>query len=158
LLSCYGFACMACCLGAALGTGRGGIASLYLLFFFESICYPCIFTLGTKGLGRHTKRGSGLIVMGVGGGAWFPSAQGALADKSYTRHSYLVPLVGFTAMSAYAVGLVVNEAIKSGFHVRNQGATSAEIAAASWSGEGPETEERDKKREWVERSDGIFSE
>ncbi|KAH9961484.1 MFS general substrate transporter [Russula dissimulans] len=158
LLSCYGFACMVCCLGVALGTGRGGIASLYLLFFFESICYPCIFTLGTKGLGRHTKRGSGLIVMGVGGGAWFPSAQGALADKSYTRHSYLVPLVGFTAMSAYAVGLVVNEAIKSGFQVRNQGATSAEIAAASWSGEGPETEERDKKREWVERPDGIFSE
>jgi hypothetical protein len=55
-------------------------------------------------------------------------------------------------------GLVVNEAIKSGFQVRNQGATSAEIAAASWSGEGPETEERDKKREWVERPDGIFSE
>jgi len=36
-----------------------------------------------------------------------------------------------------------NEAIKS---VRNQRATSAEIAAASWSEEGPETE-RDKKPE-----------
>jgi FHS family L-fucose permease-like MFS transporter len=85
LLSMYGFACMACCLGVALGAGRSGIACLYMLFFFESICYPvserkycgvvlymdiahqvavqCIFTLGTKGLGPHTKRGSGLIVM-----------------------------------------------------------------------------------------------
>ena len=40
---------------------------------------------------------------GVGGGAWFPPAQGALADKSYTRHSYLVPLAGFTAMTTYAM-------------------------------------------------------
>ena len=91
LLSMYGFACMVCCLGVELGVGRGGIACLYMLFFFESICYPvstrkssgvallprfawvltalrcvalkCIFTLGTKGLGPHTKRGSGLIVM-----------------------------------------------------------------------------------------------
>ncbi|KAI0247807.1 major facilitator superfamily domain-containing protein [Lactifluus subvellereus] len=102
LLSTYSCTCMACCLGVALGTGHGGIASLYMLFF-ESICYPCIFTLGTQGLGRHTKRGSGLIVTGFGGGAWFPPAQGALADKSYTWHSYLVPLVGFTAMTAYAV-------------------------------------------------------
>ena len=41
----------------------GGIVCLFFLFFFESICYPCIFTLGTKNLGVHTKRGSGLIVM-----------------------------------------------------------------------------------------------
>jgi FHS family L-fucose permease-like MFS transporter len=40
LLSMYGFACMMCCLGVAFGVGRGGIACLYLLFFFESICYP----------------------------------------------------------------------------------------------------------------------
>ena len=40
---------------------------------------------------------------GVGGGAWFPPAQGALADKSYTRHLYLVPLAGFTAMTTYAM-------------------------------------------------------
>lgn len=36
---------------------------MFGLFFFESICYPCIFTLGTKNLGKYTKRGSGLIVM-----------------------------------------------------------------------------------------------
>jgi FHS family L-fucose permease-like MFS transporter len=75
-----------CCLGVTLGAARGGVACLYMLFFFESICYPvrarkphdvraspnvgvnhvalqCIFTLSTRGLGPHTKRGSGLIVM-----------------------------------------------------------------------------------------------
>jgi MFS transporter, FHS family, L-fucose permease len=45
LLSTYGGACMACCLGVALGTGHGGIVSLYMLFFFESICYPVSFAL-----------------------------------------------------------------------------------------------------------------
>ena len=82
LLSLYGVACVTCCLGTALSTGNRGVASLFLLFFFESICYPvrlfpsllsraradgsrsqCVFTLGTRGLGPHTKRGSSLIVM-----------------------------------------------------------------------------------------------
>jgi len=40
LLSVYGFACVTCCLGVTLGAGRGGVACLYMLFFFESICYP----------------------------------------------------------------------------------------------------------------------
>jgi FHS family L-fucose permease-like MFS transporter len=40
LLSMYGFACMMCCLGVALGAGHSGVACLYMLFFFESICYP----------------------------------------------------------------------------------------------------------------------
>ncbi|KAH9055454.1 MFS general substrate transporter [Lactarius vividus] len=144
LLSTYGMACMACCLGAALSTGNRGIASLYLLFFFESICYPCIFTLGTRDLGPHTKRGSSLIVMGVGGGAWFPSAQGALADNAYTRRSYLVPLAGFTAMTTYAVGLVVNQAVKSGFNLANRDTVAETMTDGSWGKEGPEVYEKDQ--------------
>ena len=53
LLSTYGLACMVCCLGVALGTGRGGIASLYMLFFFESICYP-VSSAGKKPSSRVT--------------------------------------------------------------------------------------------------------
>ncbi|KAG1898073.1 uncharacterized protein F5891DRAFT_1191376 [Suillus fuscotomentosus] len=74
----------------------------------------------TKNLGVHTKRGSGLIVMGVGGGAWYPPAQGALADATNTRHSYLVPVSGYIAMTIYAVGLVVDQSRKNGFSFRNR--------------------------------------
>ena len=81
LLSFYAVACCVFSLGVALATGKAGIGCLFALFFFESICYPacpspifdreksdvstfqCIFTLGTKNLGVHTKQGSGLIVM-----------------------------------------------------------------------------------------------
>jgi hypothetical protein len=75
----------------------------------------CIFTLGTANLGRHTKTGSALIVMGVGGGAWYPSAQGSLADRVSTRRSYLVPASGYLAMLVYAVGLVIDQVHKRGF-------------------------------------------
>ncbi|KAI0044539.1 MFS general substrate transporter [Auriscalpium vulgare] len=119
LLSIYGVMCMTFCLAVALASGKAGVGCLYILFFFESICYPCIFTLGTKNLGIHTKKGSGLIVMGVGGGAWYPPAQGALADKAYTRRSYLVPFSGYVAMTIYAFGLVIDQATKNGFHWRN---------------------------------------
>jgi MFS transporter, FHS family, L-fucose permease len=69
----------------------------------HSTTLQTIFTLGTKGLGVHTKRGSGLIVMGVGGGAWFPPAQASVADRISTRRSYLVPFAGYAAMTIYAM-------------------------------------------------------
>ena len=77
---------LVCCLGVALRTRDVGIANLYMLFFFESISYlvsriqpfaspACpawlgtdqvasqyISSLGTRGLRRHMKRGSRLIV------------------------------------------------------------------------------------------------
>ena len=120
LLTFYGLCCSVFCLCVSQLPGYGGVGCLFALFFFESICYPNIFTLGTKNLGRHTKKGSGLIVMGVGGGAWFPPAQGGLADRATTRRSYLVPMVGYIAMTIYAAGLVVHQSIKHGsFYIRN---------------------------------------
>jgi FHS family L-fucose permease-like MFS transporter len=119
LLSIYGVACSVFSLSVAFATGKAGVGCLFALFFFESICYPCIFTLGTKNLGMHTKHGSGLIVMGVGGGAWYPPAQASVADKISTRRSYLVPLSGFIAMTLYAIGLAIDQASKDGFRFRN---------------------------------------
>ncbi|KAF8904376.1 MFS general substrate transporter [Gymnopilus junonius] len=120
LLSIYGFACCTFSVAIAFATGQAGVGCLFGLFFFESICYPCIFTLGTKNLGVHTKQGSGLIVMGVGGGAWYPPAQASVADRVSTRRSYLVPFSGYVAMTIYAVGLVVDQSLKEGFRLRNR--------------------------------------
>ncbi|KAI4173215.1 MAG: hypothetical protein LQ346_008456, partial [Caloplaca aetnensis] len=59
------------------GRGDTGIALLCLTLFFESVCFPTIVALGIRGLGRHTKRGSGLIIAGVSGGAAVPPILGA---------------------------------------------------------------------------------
>ncbi|KAI0062854.1 MFS general substrate transporter [Artomyces pyxidatus] len=153
LLSIYGFMCTTFCLAVALAPRLGGVGCLYLLFFFESICYPCIFTLGTKNLGAHTKRGSGLIVMGVGGGAWFPPAQGGLADQSTTRHSYLVPFAGYVAMTIYAVGLVVDQSVKYGFTWRNRDERTLVVKQASNTVPTPLADEDYKKTEDEQKGD-----
>jgi FHS family L-fucose permease-like MFS transporter len=46
-----------------------GLVMVILTIFFESVVFPTILALGMKGLGRHTKRGAGLIVAGISGGA-----------------------------------------------------------------------------------------
>ena len=92
--------------------------------------------------------------------------QGALAHKSY-----LVPLASFVAMTSYVVfsvpisvamtlncwpsthkGLVVNDAAKSGFHIRNHGATWDEMAAASLTENVVEVFEKDKGHVLVEKT------
>ena len=51
----------------ALPPGAGGLGCLFALYALMSIQYPVIFVLGTSGLGRNTRRGAALIVMGVAG-------------------------------------------------------------------------------------------
>lgn len=64
LLSVYAVIC--CVLIALIATlhGMSGVACTMIIMFFESVMYPVIFVTGTSGLGRHTRRGAGLLVMG----------------------------------------------------------------------------------------------
>lgn len=82
--------------------GNSGIAMLYLTLFFESICFPTIVALGMRGLGRHSKRGSGWIVGGVCGGAVVPPALGGAADSSSTARAMSVPLAFFLLAWTYS--------------------------------------------------------
>jgi len=84
--------------------GNTGMAMLYLTLFFESICFPTIVALGMRGLGKHTKRGSGYIVSGVAGGACVPPLLGAAADlNNSTAIAMAVPLSFFVAAWTYAL-------------------------------------------------------
>lgn len=85
--------------------GDAGISMLYVVLFFESICFPTIVALGMRGLGRHTKRGSGWIVAGVFGGACIPPLMGAVADMHNTALAMVVPLVFFAAAWTYAAAV-----------------------------------------------------
>lgn len=68
-------------------------AFMFLVLFFESICFPTIVALGTRGLGRHYKRGSGWIIGGVLGGAAVPPLLGVVADlHNNTGIAMVVPL------------------------------------------------------------------
>jgi MFS transporter, FHS family, L-fucose permease len=85
-------------ISCAIGVkGNGGIATLALVLFFESTCFPTIFTLSLRGLGRHTKRGGTFLVSSISGGAVFPPMLGAVADArgGDTQTAMVIPLVGF---------------------------------------------------------------
>ncbi|EHA57193.1 L-fucose-proton symporter [Pyricularia oryzae 70-15] len=85
--------------------GNAAIAMLFIVLFFESICFPTIVALGMRGLGRHSKRGSGLIVGGVLGGAVVPPLTGAVADIHSTPTAMVVPLAFMIAAMTYAVAV-----------------------------------------------------
>ncbi|KAL8627217.1 hypothetical protein Q9189_007092 [Teloschistes chrysophthalmus] len=82
-----------------------GIAMLSLTLFFESVCFPTIVALGMRGLGKHTKRGSGLIVAGVSGGAAVPPILGAAADVKGTGTAMVVPVCFMVAAWTYALAV-----------------------------------------------------
>jgi fucose permease len=67
--------------------------------------YPTIFTLAIQDLGANTKKGSSLLIMGVGGGAVFPPIQGAIADAAGTPVSQCVPMIGYFFVFIYALFL-----------------------------------------------------
>lgn len=109
------YASIAIALTAVVAAVRGtpGVGVLIALFFFEAPMYPTLFSMGTANLGRHTKRGAGVLVMGVSGGAVFPPVQGAVADAAGTRISYLVPLCGFVVVLSYCL----SHWVRTGRHV-----------------------------------------
>ncbi len=82
-----------------------GMSMLYVTLFFESICFPTIVALGMRGLGRHTKRGSGWLVAGVFGGAVVPPLTGVAADAHNTATAMVVPLMFFVVAETYALAV-----------------------------------------------------
>ncbi|KAE9576642.1 Glucose/galactose transporter [Colletotrichum fructicola] len=82
--------------------GNTGMAMLYIVLFFESICFPTIVALGMRGLGRHSKRGSGFIIAGVSGGAVVPPLLGVVGDHKGMGIAMVIPLIFFVLAWSYA--------------------------------------------------------
>ena len=64
--------------------------------------FPTIFALSLRGLGSLTKRASSLLMMTPVGGAIGPLFMGLVADASSMSVAFIVPLVGFANVAAYA--------------------------------------------------------
>lgn len=78
----------------ALSTnGIVSVSFIALLGIANALVWPSIWPLAIAGLGRHTKKGSSLLIMAVGGGAFLPLLYGWLADEFSPKLAYweLVP-------------------------------------------------------------------
>jgi MFS transporter, FHS family, L-fucose permease len=96
------------CLGAAglaaLSGMTGGAFAGYALLavgLMNSIMFPTIFSLGVEGLGDKTPQGSGLLCMGIVGGALIPLLFGVVADVSSLATALVVPIVCYLLIATY---------------------------------------------------------
>lgn len=77
------------------------VAAVFLSFFFMSIMFPTIFSLGIWGLGEKSKLASSFIVMAIMGGAVLPKVMGAIADIEGMSAGYIVPAICFGVIALY---------------------------------------------------------
>jgi len=75
---------------------------LVLLGLANSLIYAGIWPLAIKGLGRFTKLGSSLLVMGLCGSALYPLVYGYFADRYDVGTAYWVLLPGYLYLVYYA--------------------------------------------------------
>lgn len=91
------------CLIVAFVGGMAGVIALVCISGFMSLMFPTIFGLGCNKLGQDTKLASSGQIMAIIGGAIITPAQGWLIDQSNPALSYLLPMVCFVIIGAYAL-------------------------------------------------------
>lgn len=92
--------------GAFVSEGYVAITFIALLGLSNALMWPAIFPLAIKGLGRHTKIGSALLVMGIAGGALIPLLYTVLKDKfQISNHAsfYLCALPAYIYILYFAL-------------------------------------------------------
>jgi fucose permease len=90
-------------LGAVVTNGYTSVIFIAMLGLANSLMWPAIFPLAIDGLGRFTKMGSALLIMGISGGAILPLLYGNLSLSMGTRHAYLLMVPCYLFILYYAM-------------------------------------------------------
>lgn len=84
--------------------GYVSVSALALLGLANALVWPAIWPLALEGLGRFTKSGASLLIMGIAGGALVPLLYGQLADLFNTKDAYWILVPCYLFILYYAVG------------------------------------------------------
>jgi len=94
-------------LGVAMLAGKASadvaMWALLAIGFFNSIMFPTIFSLATKGLGRFTSSASGVLCTAIVGGAIVPVVQGWVADTQGLMISFVVSAICYVYIVFFAI-------------------------------------------------------
>jgi FHS family L-fucose permease-like MFS transporter len=98
---------------AMVTSGWISIGFMVLLSFANSLMWPSIWPLAISDLGKFTKIGSALMIMGIVGGALIPLLYGAIADASNRQNAYWIALpcyvyILFFATKGYKAGKTIS--------------------------------------------------
>ncbi len=99
-------------IGVFVTQGYVAISFIALLGLANALMWPALFPLAISGLGRFTKTGSALLIMGIAGGAVVPLLYTTLKDKGITTNEVAFLLcmlpayvyILFYAVKGYAIG------------------------------------------------------
>ena len=90
-----------CMVLTMLNLGQVSLVALILNYLFEAIMFPTIFSLSVQGLGSLKKSAASLLMMTPIGGCGF-LLMGWLADNTNSFLPFIIPLMGFAVVLAYA--------------------------------------------------------
>jgi fucose permease len=79
--------------GVFVTSGYVAITFIALLGLANSLMWPAIWPLAIDKLGKFTKTGSALLVMGIAGGAIIPLIYGALKNKIPNHQAFFICLI-----------------------------------------------------------------
>ena len=86
---------------AFLTNGLASITFIALLGLANALMWPAIFPLAIDGLGRFTKIGSALLIMGIAGGAIIPQVYGILSPLMSAQSAFFLCVVPCYAFILY---------------------------------------------------------
>jgi len=79
------------------------ILFLALLGFANAMIWPTLWPLALEGLGKFTKKGSAILIMGIAGGAILPPLYGVLSSSFSPQGSYLILLPCYLFILYYSL-------------------------------------------------------
>jgi len=103
LLAIFAVCTSALVMLSMLTSGHFAMWSILAVGFFNSIMFPCIFSLGVAELGPLTGNGSGILNMAIVGGAIIPLIQGVIADHIGIHHAFFIPVICYVYILYYAL-------------------------------------------------------
>ncbi|SDL77111.1 glucose/galactose transporter [Catalinimonas alkaloidigena] len=89
--------------GALMLDGFASVLCIALLGFANAVMWPAHWPLALHGLGKFTRIGASLLVMGIAGGALLPLAYGYLVDVFNAQQAYWLLVPCYLFILYYAV-------------------------------------------------------
>jgi len=86
-----------------IATVPDSIFYLALLGFANAMVWPTLWPLALEGLGKFTKKGSAILIMGIAGGALLPPLYGLLSDNYSPQCSYWILLPCYLFILYYSL-------------------------------------------------------
>jgi len=83
-----------------------GLTSVWFIGFLglaNAVMWPALWPLGINGLGKFTKLGSALMIMGISGGAILPLVLGRLSESMTQHFAYFITIPCYAYILYYAM-------------------------------------------------------